>query len=358
MRVCILGTSLSCLTLAKALVNQKIYVDMIVQKKSLNFNKTRTIGISESNIDFFNKNIINIKKIIWKIKRIEIFSENLKNERLINFENNSKNLFSITKNFELYELLEKSLLKSRYFSKMKFKKKLNNFKNYDLVFNSVYDNLITKKYFSKRIIKKYNSRAYTTTIKHEKILNNIATQIFTKKGPLAFLPISNYETSIVYSINKNELKNKESIDELIRYFNFKYKIKKIDKLEMFELKGLSLRSYYNDKILAFGDMVHRIHPLAGQGFNMTIRDITILIKILKKKTDLGLPLDKSINIEFEKSSRHKNYIFSNGIDLVYEFFNLERKTKNNIISRSIQKLAKTNFLNKMFIKIADKGILV
>ena len=45
-------------------------------------------------------------------------------------------------------------------------------------------------YFSKKIIKKYNSKAYTTIIKHDEIVNDTAFQIFTKKGPLAFLPIS------------------------------------------------------------------------------------------------------------------------------------------------------------------------
>ena len=38
----------------------------------------------------------------------------------------------------------------------------------------------------------------------EKISNEIAVQIFTKIGPIAFLPISNYETSIVYSITKDQ----------------------------------------------------------------------------------------------------------------------------------------------------------
>ena len=49
----------------------------------------------------------------------------------------------------------------------------------------------------------------TTVIKHEKILNNVATQIFTRRGPLAFLPISKNETSVVYSIH-NENSNKEN----------------------------------------------------------------------------------------------------------------------------------------------------
>ena len=57
MRVCILGTSLSSLTLAKSLVNQKIYVDVLYFKKRFLVNKTRTIGISKSNVEFFKEKI-------------------------------------------------------------------------------------------------------------------------------------------------------------------------------------------------------------------------------------------------------------------------------------------------------------
>ena len=39
-------------------------------------------------------------------------------------------------------------------------------------------------------------------------------------------------------------------------------------IETFELKSLSLRSYYDSNILAFGDLLHRIHPLAGQGLRL------------------------------------------------------------------------------------------
>ena len=46
MRVCILGSGLSSLALAKALVNQKIYVDVIDRKKVININYSRTLGIS------------------------------------------------------------------------------------------------------------------------------------------------------------------------------------------------------------------------------------------------------------------------------------------------------------------------
>ena len=119
-----------------------------------------------------------------------------------------------------------------------------------------------------------------------------------------------------------------------------------------------MRSYYHGHILAFGDLLHRIHPLAGQGFNMTIRDVKILLALIVKKHSLGLPLDSSINYEFEKKLRHKNLIFSDGIDLIHEFFNFERKTNNSIVSKSIQLLGKNPNINKLFTKIADRGTLI
>ena len=117
MRVCIIGSGLSALTLAKALVNQKINVDFIDRNNLIPLNKSRTLGISKNNIEFFNKYIIDIEKIIWKLKKIEIFTENLGNEKLLNFENNSQYIFSIVKNYKLYDLLKKSLEKNKYFKK-------------------------------------------------------------------------------------------------------------------------------------------------------------------------------------------------------------------------------------------------
>ena len=70
MRVCILGSGLSALTLAKALVGQNIFVDIFSSKKKTELNFLRTIGISKSNFDYFNNSIVNIEKICWKINKI------------------------------------------------------------------------------------------------------------------------------------------------------------------------------------------------------------------------------------------------------------------------------------------------
>ena len=356
MRVCILGSGLTALTLAKALVNQNIFVDLISSNKNHKINHSRTIGISKSNFNYFNRNITNIEKISWKLKKIEIYTDKNKNEKILNFENSDEQLFSIIKNYQLYEVLNKNLFKNKYFKKIKSKKKLIKQEKYNLILNTEYNNAFTKKYFSKKIEKSYNSCAYTTVINHEKISNQIAVQIFTKIGPLAFLPLSKNKTSIVYSIYNSKHVDRKKIIHLINQHNIKYKITKIEKIENFELKSFNLRSYYHNNILAFGDLLHRIHPLAGQGFNMTIRDINVFINIIKNKIDLGLPIDSSVNKEFEKNLKHKNYIFSNSIDFVQEFFNFERKLNNNVLSKSLKILGKNSYINKLFTKVADKGI--
>jgi 2-octaprenyl-6-methoxyphenol hydroxylase len=358
MTVCILGNSLTALTLAKVLINYKVNVDLIFNKKNYKISNSRTIGISKNNVDFFNNNIINIEKLIWNVKNIEIFSEKLSKESLINFKTNKNQLFSIIKNYKLYQLLDKDLSKSKFFrSKFSIIKNLSFFKKYDLIINCDPLNFITKRYFSKKISKEYNSTAYTTIISHDEIINDTALQIFTKKGPLAFLPISNKKTSIVYSVdNLNNLEEK-NIEKLIRDKNFKYKIRNLEKINSFELKSLNLRSYYHDNILAFGDLLHKVHPLAGQGFNMTIRDIKVFSQIIKKRLDVGLSLDSSVNSEFQKKIKHKNFIFSNGIDLIHEFFNIERKTRTNFLSKSVKFISSYPSINRIFTKIADKGVL-
>ena len=355
MNVCILGNGLSSLALAKSLVNTGLNVDIIFDEKKIKNNYDRTIGISKVNLEFFNKNILNINKLSWNINKIEIYSENLKNEKILNFQNNDQRLFSVVRNYELIDLLTKKLKKEKL---CKFKKNLVK-KNiltqeYDLIINCEFSNFITKKFFTKRITKNYDNYAYTTIIKHSKTINNKAIQIFTSRGPLAFLPISKTETSVVYSIKGNQ---KVDFKDLIRFYNKFYKILHINDFSRFELQMSNLRNYHHGNILAFGDLIHKIHPLAGQGFNMTLRDIKTFTEIIQKKIDLGLPLDLSVNEEFEKKSKHFNYIFSNGIDFIYEFFSFDNKMKSKILSKTVKFLGESSYLNKQFIKIADNGLL-
>ncbi len=354
MNVCIVGDGLVSLTLAKALVNKGINVDLFSSKKVKKINKSRTIGISKINIDFFNKNILNIKKLLWNIDKIEIYTDNLKNEKILNFQRPNKSLFSIIKNFDLYEALSASLKNNKFF---KYKKRSTiSINEYDLIINCDGNSFFSKKYFQKKIKKNYNSYAHTTIIDHKKITkNNTAVQIFTKNGPLAFLPISKSRTSIVYSARGSK---DVDLKFLLKKYNTKFSITKIDQISNFKLISADLRTYYYKNIMAFGDLLHQLHPLAGQGFNMTLRDIKFLINLITFRLNHGLELNSSVCKDFEKTVRHRNYLFSSGVDLVYEFFNLESKINNQILSKSVKFFGKNKYAKNFFTKLADEGIVL
>ena len=351
MKVCILGSGLVSLTLAKSLVNLGLYVDIYSENQIIR-NKNRTIGISKTNVEFFNRHIFNIKKLLWNIKSIEIYSEILNNEKILSFYDKN-NLFSILKNDRLLHLLINQLKKNKLvsFKKIKISDKILN--NYNLIFNCDFKNSLTKKYFYNKFSKDYKSTAYISTFNHAKIKNDTAIQIFTSKGPFAFLPVSEKETSVVFSFRGNE---KIDLVKTIKQINPKYKIISIKNSSSFKLNSFFLRSYYYKNILAFGDLLHKIHPLAGQGFNMSLRDIKSLLEIIKFRLKNGLDLDSSICSEFEESMRHKNYIFNNGIDFIYELFYLETKTKNKLLGKSIKYLGKNRIIKKFLTRIADHGV--
>jgi len=363
MKICIIGGGLTSLSLAKNLIKKKINVHFYHKNKIKNLSSSRTIGISKNNLEFFKKEIHNIpKKFFWEINKIEIYSEKFEKENLIRFKNDKDNLFYMIKNDDLYESLIGIISKNKFFKKTTIKKNsfyddLTKINKYDLIINCDSNNPLSKKYFTNKIYKNYNNLAYTTILKHKKIDNNIATQVFTKSGPIAFLPISNSETSIVCSL---DIKNKKYSDSevlgLISKNNPKYQIQKILKLSSFKLSSSNLRNYYHENILAFGDLLHRIHPLAGQGFNMTIRDIKILSEIIQNKIDLGIQLDKSILSDFEKMTKNKNFIFSSSIDFIYEIFNLDKNTTNKSFNKILKIIGKNKNLTNFLMKIADKGL--
>ena len=365
MNICIIGDGLTGLALAKNLVNKKINVHVYYKKMTNNYSSSRTIGISRNNLEFFEKNIIELpKKIKWEIKKIEIYSEKIKRNKILSFANKNKNLFYMIKNDDLYKSLNDRLVKSKFFKKTIIKQnffydKLLKKNDYDLIINCDQNNLISKRHFIKKIDKDYKNFAYTTILEHEKLQNNSAIQVFTNQGPVAFLPISNTKTSVVCSLDiDNKNFNDKAILELIKKSNPKFDIKKNSTFSSFALKSSNLRKYYHTNILAFGDLLHTIHPLAGQGFNMTIRDIKDLSEIIQNKINLGLQLDTFTLQEFQNKTKNRNFIFSSGIDFIYEFFNFDKKNEGKNLNRILQYLGTNKTFINSAIKFADKGLSI
>ena len=357
MKICLIGQNLTNLVLAVALARKKISVDLYVNKKNIDFKTNRTIAISAENLEYL-KFLINYKFSTWKTKEIKIYTKDLKSREIINFKKKNKEAFNLITYTKLYNVFLKKLYKINNIkliktntSSLTFVKAL---KRYDLVINSENKNIISQKFFYNKIRKDYKSTAYTFLIDHKKKINNIASQIFTKHGTIAFLPLSNVKTSIVISY-LGPMKSENEIIKIFNNYNSLYNTKKMSKVEKFELVFSMLRNYTKKNILAFGDLIHRIHPLAGQGFNMTIRDIKIICSIVEHKISLGLPIDFSVAEDFSKSTKHLNYLYGKAIDGIYEFFSLDNKL-NNSISKPVFKILNNNSIFKKYSDIlSDKG---
>ena len=140
--------------------------------------------------------------------------------------------------------------------------------------------------------------------------------------------------------------DKSSLLQIINKYNHQYKITKISEVESVGIKFLVLRDYFFKNILSFGDLIHKVHPLAGQGFNMTIRDIKSLSNILEENIKLGIDDGEIIAEKFQEINKHINFMYGLGIDAINSFFKFDNKLQNNL-SGPIFKILKGNkFLNK------------
>ena len=360
MNVCLIGYNLTNFIIALELIKKGFVVDIVFEKVSKKTKTNRSIGISKNNLEFLSSNLKQIYKHSWPITKIKIFNHRNNSNESIEFSDANKKNFFLIKYTDLFNLLERTCKK---FKKISFKlvtnKQIENLEiknKYDFIINSDNNSIITKKYFNKIIEKDYNSSAFTGILHHYKIKNNTATQIFTKYGPLAFLPLSQTKTSIVYSVEKKHSLERKDIKNTILKFNKVYRIKKLDELEKFDLKFSFSRNFFYKNILCFGDPMHKIHPLAGQGFNMTLRDIKILIKLIDDKINYGLEINQSLLIDFKNKIQHFNYIFVTGINLINEFFIIDNKL-NSKISKNLFKVLNRNKIFKKYSTIfADKGI--
>ena len=360
MKICLIGQNLTNLILATIFEQKKLNVDIYFNKKNRNIKTSRTIALSSENFEYlkiFTKSSI----VPWKSKEIKIFTEGSQSKEIINFNKKNKETFNLVSYSKLNEIFFKKIKKSKliklYNSDTSSSLILNKIKKYDLVINSENKNFISNKFFTNKIKKNYKSRAYTFLINHHRKDNNTAIQIFTKFGPLAFLPLSNTKTSIVFSYKGVKI-NDEKILDIFKKYNSFYSLKKINKIEYFSLSFEMLRNYTYNNILAFGDLIHRIHPLAGQGFNMTIRDIKIISKIVNDRISLGLPIDISVAEDFQSSTKHLNYLYGKAIDSIYEFFKLDSNINNSISKPVFSILNKNSIFKKYSNILSDKGLIL
>ena len=389
-KICVIGAGLSGLITAFALSKLDISVDLIAESEVKNSTTNRTTAISQNNYNFLKRlNVSNFpQKEFWPCSEMEIYSANgaekykkifdLKNEN-----NTSEKILYMVKNSKIIDYLLKNIKKNSLI-KIKNKKKVLQIENeeflnvikfgdnnglkkkYNLIIVCTGNNLnfLKKKFAQDKLERSYKEIAITTILKHKTVKNKIARQIFFKDSIFAILPISKNKSSIVWSLNKKDLSsNKTKLNKFL-----KKKIKDhtrkflrgvvfISKIEFGNLNLLIRKNYFDERILLFGDTLHLVHPLTGQGFNMVLRDLQILEGILKEKIKLGLDIGSfDILSEFSMKAKYKNFIYSLGIDFLKNFFSLKQDSLNSLRNRIVIKANKNNFFKKQIIKIANQGI--
>jgi 2-octaprenyl-6-methoxyphenol hydroxylase len=375
-KICIIGDGLAGLSTAITLSKENIKIDLYIgsNKKNLG-NDNRTTAISESSYQFIKQKFnIKRKNIFWPCKEIKLFYE-VKNiiNNFLNFKEKKKNLMYIFENKKLKIELSKQIKKKKNISIIKkniekidynegcvlFKKKKL---IYDLIIlstgsqSALYNNIT----HGRVIQKNYEEKALTANVKHNSRINNVS-QFFLTEGPLAILPFSKKSFSVVWSVSnaffkKNNKSLKKTLREKIKILLTNSKIKNISNVYSFPIKLNLQVKYFKKNILILGDGLHAVHPMAGQGFNLVLRDIKKLNELMCKVLNLGLSIKNSLLLkDFYQARKSENTILGLGIDFTNLFFK-DNKYFFPIKRTILNNIANFKFIKKMSQIISDKGI--
>jgi len=143
----------------------------------------------------------------------------------------------------------------------------------------------------------YDQSAIVTTVAHERDHNGRAEEHFLPAGPFAILPLKGKRSSIVWTEEAREaarivaLSDAEFHEELERRFGLHLgDLQAVGTRRAFPLGLFTARSFIGERLALIGDAAHVIHPIAGQGLNMGLRDVAALAEAIVDAARLGLDI--------------------------------------------------------------------
>ncbi|MBA3581599.1 MAG: UbiH/UbiF/VisC/COQ6 family ubiquinone biosynthesis hydroxylase [Gammaproteobacteria bacterium] len=185
---------------------------------------------------------------------------------------------------------------------------------------AISSNLAMKSYFQKAIV---------AQVRTEHAHQNTAWQRFLSGGPLAFLPLADGSSSIVWSLPQAQAAHylaeseTEFCDALSRALDFRLgKVLSCGTRAAFALQHLHADHYVAPHVALIGDAAHVVHPLAGQGVNLGIADAVCLADVLRvaaqqNKKQLG---DLSVLKRYEQQRRVMNATMSLALDGLHHLY--------------------------------------
>jgi 2-octaprenyl-6-methoxyphenol hydroxylase len=181
----------------------------------------------------------------------------------------------------------------------------------------------------------YGQSAIVTTVAHERDHEGRAEEHFLPAGPFAILPLRHNRSSIVWTEETGEAERIAALpdgdfhDELEKRFGLRLgNITVVGTRRAYPLGLWVARSFIADRLALIGDAAHVIHPIAGQGLNMGLRDVAALAEAVVDAVRLGAdPGDASVLERYQRWRRFDtmtmcvstdglNRLFSNRSDVL------------------------------------------
>jgi len=174
----------------------------------------------------------------------------------------------------------------------------------------------------------YAQRAVVAHVATAREHENTAWQRFQPGGPLAFLPLADGRSSIVWSLPEGEVDRVLALDdstfrnELGCAFDFRLgEIVSTTPRAAFPLRMRLAAKYVSGRCVLAGDAAHVVHPLAGQGMNLGFRDVVCLRRVLRDAHERGSDIGAAhVLRRYERERRSENALAAYGLDGIERLF--------------------------------------